>query len=168
MAGTGWTRRPRADASSGVWSMNNGRRQHRLPEFDRLDDRLLLAGGISASLSRSVLTITGTGAADTITVRFRAGDTISVDGVDSYRASQVRSIVILAGRGNDSINLPRTGNWRLPVQIRGGPGDDRILVGSGADRIDGEAGNDRIWGGVGSDRIDGGSGNDRILGEAGN
>jgi hypothetical protein len=52
--------------------------------------------------------------------------------------------------------------------LRGGPGDDHLLAGSGGaafgDTLDGGSGNDRLIGGRGHDRLRGGGGRDEIRG----
>jgi Ca2+-binding RTX toxin-like protein len=55
----------------------------------------------------------------------------------------------------------------VPVIALGGPGDDEIQTGRGADKISGGAGNDKIRAGAGDDIVSGGEGNDEIVGSAG-
>jgi Ca2+-binding RTX toxin-like protein/6-phosphogluconolactonase (cycloisomerase 2 family) len=102
----------------------------------------------------------------------------------TFSASDVESLRILLGDGNDHANI--AGNIDLPVTIDGGAGNDHLnagrgpsiliggegndkLIGSrGDDQIYGGGGNDLILGGGGHDLLDGGSGDDRIFGSCGN
>ncbi|XZE17820.1 SdrD B-like domain-containing protein [Pirellulaceae bacterium SH449] len=107
--------------------------------------------------------------------------------------SNVASIFVDAGRGNDRIEI--ASNVIVPATIRGGQGSDILIAGGGPatifggpgndtiygsssdDLIYGEAGddviygldgNDTIYGGDGNDILYGGKGDDRLFGEAGN
>ena len=51
------------------------------------------------------------------------------------------------------------------LDIRGGPGNDKLFGGALDDVIDGGDGNDTIVGGGGADTITGGAGNDKLVGE---
>ena len=120
---------------------------------------------VSAGVTISGTTITGTNGADTIDC---SGSTSNLtiyggDGNDRIKGGSGNDI-IYGGAGND-------------IEIRGGDGDDQIfgdggndnIYGdSGNDNIDGGSGNNDIWGGDGDDIIKGGNGNDNIRGEAGN
>jgi hypothetical protein len=109
-----------------------------------------------------------------------------------------KEIVIDAGDGNDNVTVERMPDGRVRVNvngavtsyyidpgdgrtvvIRGGTGDDTIVVdghvnrdltldgGAGADNITGGAGNDNIYGGEGNDTLMGGSGNDYVVAGSG-
>jgi Ca2+-binding RTX toxin-like protein len=52
-------------------------------------------------------------------------------------------------------------------EAQGGPGDDRIDLGVGADVIHGEEGSDSLIGGAGADTVDGEGGNDGLVGGTG-
>jgi Ca2+-binding RTX toxin-like protein len=107
--------------------------------------------------------------------------------------SDVTSILIDAGRGNDRIEI--AAEVITPILIYGGLGDDLLIAGGGPATIYGGRGNDTIYGssaddviygedgddiiygldgddtiygGNGNDTIYGGKGDDRIFGEAGN
>jgi Ca2+-binding RTX toxin-like protein len=75
------------------------------------------------------------------------------------RASDVRSIRIVCGAGNDSILL---GKITQPTQISTGGGDDSVFGSLGNDAVNLGTGNDRFYGRGGSDSIRGGAGNDAI------
>src|SRR5438045_4007412 len=97
------------------------------PVMESLEDRQLLSGG--AVLSDGVLTIRGTGAADTI--NFGVGKSSSrylatVNGESySFRHLDVGSIKILGVAGNDHITVQRFG-LKDPVTAVGGPGRDTV------------------------------------------
>jgi Ca2+-binding RTX toxin-like protein len=56
----------------------------------------------------------------------------------------------------------------VPVTIRGGSGDDRLIGGGASDKILGGTGNDVLIGRRGDDWIEGGPGNDHLIGGQGN
>jgi Ca2+-binding RTX toxin-like protein len=147
---------------------------------------------VSTSLSGGVLTVTGDSNAQEIIVWRSTGpgtDTLKVREIlngnenDSvaYQTSQVNSISVSAGSGNDTITvetnalnpLGTTGVGK-PVTAFGQDGDDTINGGDGADDLHGDYGNDTIYGRDGNDTIkgefgsdpwlDGGDGNDLICG----
>lgn len=89
-------------------------------------------------------------------------------------AAAIAGFEVNAGGGNDSVTIsPKV---PVPVTLRAGPGDDRLLGGAVADKIVGGNGNDTLigrgggdwlFGGPGDDWIFGGPGDDRLLAEAG-
>jgi Ca2+-binding RTX toxin-like protein len=124
-----------------------------------LESRRLLA----ASLSGSVLVITGTNGDDDIAVSQRKAITVSFNGKETtYKASRVSRIRIDGRNGDDTIDL-RDGVSRRAT-VLGGGGNDRIYGGSNADSLSGGDGNDRIFGLGGADFIDGGNGRDKLSG----
>jgi hypothetical protein len=148
--------------------------------LELLEDRALPA--VAATFADSVLSVTGTPAADTIVVR-RVNDIITVDGTKvAVPARQVIQIRVDAGAGNDTIRLnsqDTPGQQALGVEvvvfggdgddtITGTPGNDFIYGQNGNDVLTGGAGNDQLIGGNGNDRIDGGTGDDIITGDYGN
>ncbi len=112
------------------------------------------------------LVVRGTAGADKISVSSgKKCVSVSFNGRKaSFTASQVSSIRIFGGDGNDKIALKSS---VLAGEIDGDDGDDIITGGNLADTLTGGAGNDLIKGGNGSDRIDGGAGNDRLYGLGG-
>ncbi len=87
--------------------------------------------------------------------------------------SDLRSIRVLAGNGDDSVTLTLPAKLNIAVSVFGGNGNDTItgsnlndfLVGDdGNDSISGNAGNDSLFGSAGRDTLLGGDGNDLLLG----
>ncbi len=123
-----------------------------------------------ATLSGSVLTITGTSSDDTITLNSSNGSiTAQVNGSTSqpFGIGQVTSIVVLGLAGNDSITDSITDPAAPGASINGGPGNDTIIGGPGNDTLVGGAGNDLIFGGFGDDSLYGGYGDDTLYGQGG-
>lgn len=140
----------------------------------RLEDRRLL----SAALADGVLTVIGTTKNDTIVVSLsKDGETITVSessgsrfrrsapAKSSFSASEVTSVVIDAGAGNDKVSLrgARGTPFSIAASISGGDGDDDLIGGSGDDSISGGAGDDKLVGGEGVDTLNGGDGDDLII-----
>jgi Ca2+-binding RTX toxin-like protein len=146
------------------------------------------AGGGSASIAivSRVLTATGTGGNDTITIQRSLSDdvivkvgslsrTFDMDDFDTVllqglggndtitildpivAGSLVRKVTLDGGAGNDSL----TGNSGDDV-IRGGDGLDTLVGLGGRDAISGNAGNDQLFGGTGLDFLDAGDNDDFI------
>jgi Ca2+-binding RTX toxin-like protein len=84
----------------------------------------------------------------------------------TFNASNVESIRILLGDGNDQAHI--AGNIALPVFIDGGGGNDHLIAGRGPATIVGDDGNDKLIGGKGDDLLKGGAGNDLLIGGPGN
>jgi hypothetical protein len=127
--------------------------------FENLEARALLSGtplGVEkvSYLGGTQLRITGTAAADAITVsRTSTGVLLGNTGGWTRKISGTfNSIVIDGGSGSDSITLGAT--VKTPAVVHGSDGDDSIIGGGG---------NDRIYGGAGRDVIDGRAGNDTIV-----
>jgi Ca2+-binding RTX toxin-like protein len=124
-------------------------------------------------------TLQGTSGADAILL----DDLLSPANSAGARIQDIE--IILAGAGNDVIDLTSTSYTLGNVRVEGGSGadviwssggDDILLGGAGADRIfggaghdylGGEGGGDDLNGGLGNDVLQGGSGNDRLLDGAG-
>jgi Ca2+-binding RTX toxin-like protein len=79
-----------------------------------------------------------------------------------------------SGPGDDSVII--SPKILVPATLRGGPGDDRLRGGGGADKVlggpgddylRGEGGNDWLLGGAGEDWLWGGGGDDRLVGGPG-
>ncbi len=108
------------------------------------------------------LYVGGTSGNDTITIGRSSGGMITV-GSQSFTASG--RIIILAGAGNDTINVGSSvANGLL---IDGGDGNDLINGGHGDDILIGGAGNDTLSGDVGRDLLIGGTGSDVVIGDSG-
>ena len=89
-------------------------------------------------------------------------------------AASIAGFEVNSGGGDDVVNVAR--GVSIPVTLRGGPGndklvggagDDKLIGGAGDDILVGRAGNDSLFGGPGDDRLIGGPGNDSLHGEAG-
>ena len=147
-----------------------------LQTLETLEPRRLLC----FELSGDVLRVVGTGRADTIKVQpFVVAPDEFVRVTDNgvvrdFPVERIKSIVVEAGGGNDSVVVETD---RFPTTINGGKGNDTIDGGFAADVIHGGKGNDLIRahegsdvvrGGKGNDTIGGGTGNDEILGQQGN
>ncbi|HEX8521334.1 MAG TPA: PKD domain-containing protein [Tepidisphaeraceae bacterium] len=128
----------------------------------------------AASSSQKLVTVTATGIVgndlyvggtsgnDTITINRNANNQIVV-------GNQVFTIggrvVILAGAGNDVINVGSS--IATGLYIDGGDGDDLVHGGHGSDILIGGAGNDTLIGDVGRDLLIGGLGSDVVIGDSG-
>ena len=123
----------------------------------------------TAALSNGILTVTGTGSADTITVR-QSSTAITVDGVSgSFALSKVTEVRVNAGGGNDTVDLRKAGAVvTKPAHVEGGNGNDKITGGTRDDSLFGGKGNDNLDGGGGNDQLDGGRNNDILVGGDGN
>jgi hypothetical protein len=117
-----------------------------------------------------VLAATGDNQNNRITVSDPAGTILINDGAVSIDGGQptvanTTDIVMSGGNGDDTISL---GNAALPpAQLFGGPGNDTLTGGSGADLLDGGADDDTLNGGNGDDLLFGGAGDDRVVGDKG-
>lgn len=147
--------------------------RHRRLQFESLEPRSMMAGLTAALDNSGTLSILGTEAADTITVR-QTTRGISVDGVTGYFATaQVKKIVVDARGGDDTIRLDSesvSGQTAITAAsyVYAGIGNDIVRGGAGRDVIFGGDGNDTLYGGIGDDYLDGGAGNDTLAGLAGN
>jgi Ca2+-binding RTX toxin-like protein len=118
-------------------------------------------GSLSASAVTSISVI---GSAD--------ADSIDLSGVDGADFTNLTSVSVNAGDGNDvvtgsSLNDMLAGEGGDDT-VSGGDGDDLIRGGAGRDVMDGGAGNDRLLGQGGSgDRLRGGLGDDTLDGGMG-
>ena len=102
----------------------------------------------------TVLQISGSPLADTITVTSVAGATLSLNvvlnGVEfPIDAARVTAIIINGGAENDTLTV--NSNVVLPATIDGGTGNDTLRGGAGNDRLTGADGNDTLAGGAGDD-----------------
>jgi Ca2+-binding RTX toxin-like protein len=125
----------------------------------------------TASLSPAGrLTVTGTGAGDTIVVRAVNGSTIEVASLGFRRrfpAGVVRSIQVNGGGGNDTIRIadgPLAFTRTRPTTLDGGNGNDTLRGGKGSETLRGRAGSDTVtWSvGQGNDQVEGGTGSDTV------
>lgn len=89
-------------------------------------------------------------------------------------AAPIGGFEVNAGAGDDTVMVAR--EVPIPVTLRGGPGEDRLVGGGAGDKLvgglDGDvligrAGHDSLFGGPGADRLAGCSGNDLLHGDGG-
>jgi hypothetical protein len=89
-------------------------------------------------------------------------------------AASIGGFEVNAGAGDDAVIVAH--DVPIPVTLRGGPGQDKLIGGAGGDKLVGgsgddilvgRAGADSLFGGPGADRLVGGSGNDWLHGEGG-
>jgi Ca2+-binding RTX toxin-like protein len=159
---------------------------------------LLLAPGVaqakvSASVSGSLLTVTGSKGSDHIAVVCRSG-AVRVNGKDigGIACSKVSEVDAVTGGGNDRVDLSGVGpdNGFAQRDLPGGfghgtgaagdlgTGNDRytggasafnlVLAGPGDDRMSGGRFRDSLQGGSGDDSAASGAGRDILLGNSGN
>ncbi len=97
-----------------------------------------------------------------------------LDNEIACKAPAISGFEVNAGGGADSVFF--TSDIPVPVTIRGGPGEDRLVGGDAADKVIGgpdddvligQGGDDWVLGGPGNDRLMGGSGNDQLRGGPG-
>jgi Ca2+-binding RTX toxin-like protein len=137
------------------------------PHLENLEDRRLLAAGIS--FNAGVVTITGTDAADRAVVTQRRGNlTVVLSGgvsaTQTFHKSDVKQIIFDGGAGDDVfVNLSS-----VRALAMGGDGNDLLIGGRRNDILIGGAGDDILIGGRGNDTLEGGAGNDRLQGNRGN
>jgi arylsulfatase A-like enzyme len=105
-------------------------------------------------------------------IRFEAAERVGVEivgsrGDDVMIGPKYGGARFEGGAGNDRLVATSTRRKDRHV-FHGGPGDDVLIGGAGADYLDGGPGNDRIEGGSGANVIHAGPGNDTIMdGEGG-
>lgn len=121
---------------------------------------------------------------DRVTMGARETAVLAGEGDDTIIAGATNSSYIVAGEGNDLIDLSAVEAVGQSV-VRGGTGNDKFVGGAGVDiyfggadiysdgsldeadggdTIDGRAGDDSLFGSTGSDMIEGGEGSDTIGG----
>ncbi len=102
------------------------------PQLDALEDRSLMASGISATFSQGVLSVMGSSFSDRIAVR-EIGGRVSVDGFSgSILATQIRGIRVDGGHGDDAITLALSRATALKTSVFGGTGTDTLVASSAA------------------------------------
>jgi Ca2+-binding RTX toxin-like protein len=126
-------------------------------QLEHLESRTLL----TVTLSGGVLTITG-GAGDDVLAMSQVKSTVFVSSnghkAQTFDASQINSISINMGSGNDRVGLEKL-DGADPVLIKafisGSKGDDTLRGGNGNDTISGGSGDDLLDGGLGADILSG-------------
>lgn len=122
----------------------------------RLEDRSVPA--VTATLLNGVLGVMGDSASNNISIGLSNGQ-ITVSGVaQTFSPSQVASISVAGGDGDDVITVSPAIN--LPTLLFGEFGNDTLIGGAGSDQLFGGIGNDRLDGGVADDQLFTGQGSD--------
>ena len=145
--------------------------------YQKFEERKLLAGDLSLSLSDGVLTIEGSDQNDLVFVRDYQGEILIRYGLrgtgnlegELFSGDEVSRVVFHGNDGNDVfVNHSDLDTRAFGGQgndtLRGGSGVDSLYGGSGNDKLHGFAGDDDLHGDTGNDYLDGGEGNDRVLG----
>jgi Ca2+-binding RTX toxin-like protein len=117
-----------------------------------------------SSLAGPALVVSGTPAADVITISQNLDGSLAVRVNGHLRSvpfTDVPRLIVDGGAGNDAITVQASG--QVDLTIFGGPGNDVITDhGAGNDVLDGGPGNDTLRGGSGSDLLFGGAGSDHL------
>jgi Ca2+-binding RTX toxin-like protein len=132
---------------------------------------VVLAGGASQNMIHIWLSPDGRSYVIDSVVELEVGGTVCEhpSGVATElvcKAPLVAGFEVNGGQGDDLVSVSSA--IELPVTMRGGPGNDTLVGGSGPDKLIGGEGNDKIAGRGGGDLLYGGPGNDELLGGAGN
>lgn len=132
---------------------------------------VLLAGGTEADTIEVGLSPDGRSYVIDSVVPLEVGGTVCVHPEANpnelvCEAARIGGFEVNAGGGDDAIVVAAT--VPIAVTLRGGPGDDRLFGGAGADKLIGGVGDDVLSGRSGNDSLFGGPGDDRLLGGAGN
>ncbi|HEX5619364.1 MAG TPA: hypothetical protein VFX51_13150 [Solirubrobacteraceae bacterium] len=125
------------------------------------------------TVAADTLTISGDGAADSITVRAVSPTTLDVDGT-TFDRSTFSKIAIRSGAGNDTIRIADALTEAVTIEsgtggdtVVGGPGNETIAAGDDADFVHPGGGDDKVTLGAGNDTAIQGDGFDQIDGQAG-
>jgi Ca2+-binding RTX toxin-like protein len=142
----------------------------RIPRYETLEPRQLLAVSAIFSGSSGVLSVFGDSMDNTIEVSRDAPGAILVNGGAVAVTGGVPTVAntaliqVFGMSGADTLSLVET-NGALPhAHLYGGDGDDTLTGGSGADRLFGQAGSDTLLGRFGIDMLFGGAAADNLTG----
>jgi Ca2+-binding RTX toxin-like protein len=132
------------------------------------------AGTVAANVVDHILTVTGTGEGDSITIRCESGEvTVNQTQPDGgpEACSALRRILVFAEGGADRVSLGDVGPAGFGdlvfVSVAGEDGDD-VLIGSGiGDELSGGGGYDDLRGGGGADLLEPGPGSGSAAGNKG-
>jgi hypothetical protein len=132
---------------------------------------VLLAGGVEESSIRIALSADGRSyVIDSVAPLEVGGDVcLHPEGQPTQlicEAAPIGGFEVNAGAGDDSVSVSR--EVPIPVTLRGGPGQDRLVGGAGGDKLVGGPGDDVLVGRAGADSLFGGPGTDRLVGCSGN
>jgi Hemolysin-type calcium-binding repeat (2 copies). len=128
--------------------------------------------GASASVVDDVLVISGTNAADRISVDFTVLGTVVVnlghDHVQRLDPRTFNSVSVYLRAGDDDFRTLSGGSLvDVPLTVRAGAGDDTVVGGAANDVLEGASGDDFLLGGAGTDLVFGGRGADFVNGGVG-
>jgi hypothetical protein len=129
----------------------------------------------SVSVRDGFVAMTGTAAADNVTVRLVGGSVVVSDATAGTGCVSVANaawcpqggivrIVAALGAGDDTFD---GAGVSLPLVVFDDAGDDTVMGGAGDDSLFGGDGDDKLRGGAGLDRLDGGAGDDELDGGLG-
>src|SRR2546421_1098220 len=144
--------------------------------IDRLEQRRLLS---TATLASGILTITGTEAKNTISMRFNAAMNKTIvsasdaggptTDIGAFTPSLIKRINVSTLGGDDFLVTGAIQPASVPLFVDMGAGNDTAsITNNGPSTVKGGLGNDDLRGGAGNDSIDGGDGIDSLEGRAGN
>lgn len=131
---------------------------------------VLLAGGDESNAMKISLTADGRSYVIDSLVPLEVGGDVCVNPADNHNelicdAVRVSAFEINAAGGDDYARVSR--QIKVPVSMRGGPGHDTLIGGSGDDKLNGGDGVDKLVGRDGDDVLTGGEGADILIGGAG-
>jgi Ca2+-binding RTX toxin-like protein len=140
------------------------------PKIERLERRRLLAAAFDASTN--TLTVTGTEAADDISVEaFSSSARVTANGVtDEFYPAQIEHVKIFALGGADHVQFdtsPSSSGKTVELTTDLGSGNDTFTATGGAVTVNGGAGDDTVTGSYYRDLLNGGDGNDSLNGSWG-
>ncbi len=125
------------------------------------------------TVAGDTLTVTGDGAADTITLRLTSPTTLEVNGIPFTRGTFTR-ISIRSGAGDDTIRIADALTEPASIEsgagadtVIGGPGKETIVTGDDADFVQPGGGDDTVLLGSGDDTALQGENSDTVDGQAG-
>ncbi len=155
----------------------------RVPAFEPLEPRQLLAVTATFFPTSGVLSVFGDGLANTIEVSRNAAGTILVNGGavaiggGTPTVANTALVQVFGMAGDDTISLNEASGALPRANLYGGLGNDTIRGGSGGDLVFGQAGEDKLFGlggldfafgGADNDELTGGDGDDQSFGQNGN
>jgi hypothetical protein len=131
---------------------------------------VLLAGGAEPNMVKVWLTADGRSYVIDSVVPLEVGGTLCAHPPGNAnelvcQAPAIAGFEVNAGAGDDRVGVAK--QVAVPVTMRGGAGNDRLVGGAGADKLIGGPGADTLIGWKGPDFIHGGPGNDRLVGGPG-
>jgi Ca2+-binding RTX toxin-like protein len=142
----------------------------RIPRFESLEPRQMLAVSATFSASSGVLSVFGDSTDNTIDVSRDVPGAILVNGGAVSITGGVSTVVnttliqVFGMSGGDAISLVETNGVLPRAHLYGGDGEDTLAGGSGEDRLFGQAGSDTLFGRTGMDTLFGGAAADHLTG----